>query len=429
MSLIINGVPWFDDQGHTVNAHGGCLVQEGKTYYLFGEYKTDDENRFDGFSCYSSQDLEHWTFRRFVLPRQDSGLMGPSRIGERVKVMRCPATGKYVMFMHSDNLSYTDPHICVAVSDAIDGAYTFLGPLTYGGEAIRRWDLGVYQDDDGSGYLLVHEGDVYLLSDDYLSIDRQVCASIAHGGEAPAATRIGDRYWMMFSGKTSWDANENYCLSAPSMAGPWAYQGLFAPDGSQTCNSQTLFVLPLHDAGRETRMFMGDRWSFPHQRSAASYVWLPLSAHGERLALDEYWNAWNPATAEQVDVERIAVDEIPVNFLDDRPGVSAEARFSIRKDGGRALLMGRADPSGGYARVSLRRGATGDDVVDPIWVTFYSKAPDEGCRYATPSLPEGEYSIVVESTGEASQWDDKTGQLFGGRGSNVKVEKLLVLER
>ena len=90
--------------------HGACIVKEGNKYYLFGEYHTDNSNAFTGFSCYSSSNLTDWKFEKIVLPLQADGFLGPDRIGERVKVMRCPATGEYVMFMHTDNLKYSDPH-------------------------------------------------------------------------------------------------------------------------------------------------------------------------------------------------------------------------------------------------------------------------------------------------------------------------------
>lgn len=37
--IIFNGVPWFDQNGNTVNAHGACIVREHDTYYLFGSTK------------------------------------------------------------------------------------------------------------------------------------------------------------------------------------------------------------------------------------------------------------------------------------------------------------------------------------------------------------------------------------------------------
>ena len=42
--IICNGIPWFDDQGKIVNAHGACIVEDAGRYYLFGEYRSDETN-------------------------------------------------------------------------------------------------------------------------------------------------------------------------------------------------------------------------------------------------------------------------------------------------------------------------------------------------------------------------------------------------
>lgn len=33
-NLVVNGIPWFDDKGNIVNAHGACIVEENGRYYL-----------------------------------------------------------------------------------------------------------------------------------------------------------------------------------------------------------------------------------------------------------------------------------------------------------------------------------------------------------------------------------------------------------
>jgi len=184
--LLVNGVPWFDDRGKIVNAHGACIVEEDGKYYLFGEYKTDSANRFIGFSCYSSPDLVNWKFGRLALPPQENGLLGPGRIGERVKVMRCPSTGEYVMYMHTNDLGYTDPKIAYATCRTINGEYEFKGAFFFNGAPIQRWDMGTFQDNDGCGYLLIHHGDIYRMSADYHSADKRVATNIAGSGESPA---------------------------------------------------------------------------------------------------------------------------------------------------------------------------------------------------------------------------------------------------
>ena len=132
--LIVNGIPWFDNNGNIVNAHGACIVEEGGKYYLFGEWKSDETNAFPGFSCYSSDDLVNWKFENVVLRVQKDGILGPNRVGERVKVMKCPSTGEYVMYMHADDLGYMDPYIGYATCSTINGEYKLQGPLLYEGK-------------------------------------------------------------------------------------------------------------------------------------------------------------------------------------------------------------------------------------------------------------------------------------------------------
>ena len=173
-NVIKNGVPWFDTDGNIVNAHGACIVEDGGKYWLFGEYKSDESNAFPGFGCYSSTDLVNWNFERVVLPVQPNGILGPERVGERVKVMRCPSTGEYIMLMHADDMKYKDPNIGIAVCDRIDGDYKFLGTIEYEGEPIKRWDMGTFQDEDGTGYLLIHHGPIYRLINDSRSIESKI---------------------------------------------------------------------------------------------------------------------------------------------------------------------------------------------------------------------------------------------------------------
>ena len=110
-NLIVNGIPWYDNNDNIVNAHGACIVEENGRYYLFGEWKSDKSNAFPGFACYSSNDLVNWKFENVVLKVQQDGILGPNRVGERVKVMKCPKTGEYIMLMHADDMSYKDPYI------------------------------------------------------------------------------------------------------------------------------------------------------------------------------------------------------------------------------------------------------------------------------------------------------------------------------
>ena len=413
--VIRNGVPWFDTDGNIVNAHGACIVEDGGRYWLFGEYKSDESNAFPGFGCYSSPDLVNWKFERVVLPVQPDGILGPERVGERVKVMRCPSTGEYVMLMHADDMKYKDPNIAIAVCDRIDGDYRLLGTIEYDGEPIKRWDMGTFQDEDGTGYLLIHHGPIYRLSPDYRSIEAKV-ADIKGMGESPAMFRKDDTYYLLTSHTTSWERNDNYYYTAPSPEGPWEHQGLFCPEGSLTYNSQCTFVFPLKKDGDVIPMYMGDRWSFPHQASAATYVWMPIQVDGTRLSIPEYWNAWNIDTIVESEQKGTAA---PCGWTSNTPGDKLTVPFK----GKRISVVGKSDNKSGYAWIRIKNSC--GDVMHSSLVDFYSKVEDEGTRFVSKTYPEGEYVLEVEVAGENPVWFNKRGDRFGSTDLFVNVAETI----
>lgn len=417
--LIVNGVPWYDDAGNIVNSHGSCIIEDGGRYWLFGEYKSDTTNAFPGFGCYSSDDLVHWTFEKVVLPVQEDGLLGPDRIGERVKVMKCPSTGDYVMLMHTDNLAYTDPCIGIARSASINGDYEFLGPLLFNDQPIRKWDMGTFQDDDGAGYLLIHHGLIYKLSDNYLEADELVLSSLEGSGESPAMFREGDNYYLLYSNLTSWERNDNYYYISSSLAGPWEYKGLFCPEGSLTYNSQCSYVFTVKRKGQSFPIYMGDRWSYPRQNSCATNVWLPICTDGESMSIPEYWQAWNPATWSEADLDGLGVFHA-ADWLSDLKGSTFIAHFH----GEKIAIKGITNSNGGYARLQIIDG-NGNAVIDTS-VDFYSLVQAEAYVYLSPDLPLDDYTLVIGPDGDSPVWFDKRGRRYGSNGSNVHLTGYLV---
>ena len=136
--------------------------------------------------------------------------------------------------------------------------------------------MGTFQDKDGSGYVLLHGGDIYKLNNDYKSIGEQVNKAFEKGFESPAIFKKDSLYYFLGSDLTGWERNDNYYFTSTSLKGPWKKHGFIAPKNTLTWNSQTTFVLPIQGTKETTFMFMGDRWSFPKQNSAATYIWQPL---------------------------------------------------------------------------------------------------------------------------------------------------------
>lgn len=428
--VIRNGMPWFDDHGNIVNAHGACIVEEKGRYYLFGEWKSDESNAFPGFSCYSSDDLVNWKFERVVLTVQPDGILGPNRVGERVKVMKCPSTGEFVMFMHADDMGYKDPYIGYATCKTINGEYQLQGPLLYQGKPVQRWDMGTFQDTDGKGYLLIHHGPIYRLSDNYRSIEMEV-AHVKGSGESPAMFKKDGIYYMLYSNLTSWEKNDNFYFTAPKIEGPWTKQGLFCPEGTLTYNSQSTFVFPLKRGNDTIPMFMGDRWSYPHQASAATYVWMPMQVNGTKLSIPEYWQCWDFNTLKPVDIlrkgKRVSMKNIKpaVGWTENRGCFVSNAKGSVLAvpfRGTHVAVVGKSDCHSGYARVSVLNAKK--DTVYSSLVDFYSKYSEKAIRIMTPEMEKGNYTLLVEVTGIKPVWTDKSKTIYGSDNTFVTIDDI-----
>jgi hypothetical protein len=437
---INSGTPWLDQNGNIVSAHGACIVKEKDTFYLFGEAHSDNRNAFAGFNCYTSKDLYNWNFERQALPVQESGKLGPNRVGERVKVMKCPKTEEFVMYMHADSLTYKDQFVGYAVSKNIEGPYVFKGPILWDGKPIRKWDMGTFQDQDGSGYILVHGGEIYKLSDDYKSVTEKVNENITTGFESPTMLKKDGLYYFIGSHLTSWEKNDNYYYTSNSIKGPWQFQSLIAPNETLTWNSQSTFVLPIQGSKETTYMFMGDRWSFPKQASSATYVWQPLTISGTSLKIPEYLESW------QIDLLS-GTASVPKNSYKILKNTSQEIRysgnwthtyngnrqmesksddkdalFSIHFKGEQIALKSFVGDKNGYAKVVLT--TDGNKIMSEAIIDLYSKNATETTVYRSPLLKKGNYILSVYNTGERPNWSDKKKTNYGSTGNFISVTKI-----
>lgn len=121
---------------------------------MIGEDKTNG-SAFQNVNCYSSTDLVSWKYVGALLSQTSSGDLGPNRVVERPKVIYNSSTKKYVLWMHIDDSSYGEAKVGVATGDTVCGKYSYLGswqPLGF-----QSRDIGLFQDDDGSAYLLTED--------------------------------------------------------------------------------------------------------------------------------------------------------------------------------------------------------------------------------------------------------------------------------
>jgi hypothetical protein len=278
---IANGIQFTDTSGNPVHAHGGGVLKVGNYYYWFGEHRNAD-NTFRYVDAYRSTDLKNWEFRNHVLTQASDPELATANI-ERPKVMYNAATGKFVMWMHKENgTDYNEARAAVAVSDTVDGNYTWRGSFRPLGQHMSR-DITVFVDTDGAGYMISAARDnydlhIYRLTADYTGVASLV-ADPWHGGhrEAPALFKRGGVYFMLTSGATGWNPNQQQYATATSIAGPWT--AMTNIGDSTAYGSQTAYVLPVQGTSGTSYLYMGDRWgnSFNGTVNDSRYVWLPLT--------------------------------------------------------------------------------------------------------------------------------------------------------
>jgi len=335
-SVIASGVTWNDTAGSPIEAHGGGLIKVGSTYYWVGEDHST-ANSFSGLNCYSSTDLVTWTFVNDVLPVQSSGLLTSAAVVQRPKILYNAATSTYVMWMHVDNSSYSLNYAGVATSPTVCGTYTFVGASQPLGNP--SFDMGVFEDTNGTAYLLTTDNNVGLRIEQMASNYQSVASVAAElpSMEAPAMVKIGSTYYIFCSHLSGWAANDNEYATATSTTGPWSALQDFAPSGTDTYTSQTTWIEAIAGTGGTTYMYMGDRWDsadLPTSLADSTYIWLPLTISGDTVTMPWY-DRWtlNVPTGTWAITDTSFETGRPVNIVNDATGYCLDVTGASSTEG------------------------------------------------------------------------------------------------
>ncbi|MEU2424881.1 RICIN domain-containing protein [Streptomyces sp. NPDC007851] len=297
------GAARTDQNGNALQLHGLGIIKVGSTWYGFGEDKTGEtssDTSFQDIPCYTSTDLSTWTYQGVALAKQTSGDLGPNRVVERPKVIYNASTSTYVMYMHIDSTDYSEAKVGVATSSTPCGSYTYRGSFRPLGNLSR--DLGLFQDTDGTAYLLSEDRNNGLridkLSADYLSADTSVAVLGGSGSnsvEAPAMIKKDGTYYVFGSHLTGWSLNDNIYATATSLSGPWSAFRNFAAPGTHTYGSQTANVITVQGSSGTTYIYAGDRWDTSNL-GASKLIWLPMTIRGTTVNVGQY-PTWSLDTA------------------------------------------------------------------------------------------------------------------------------------
>jgi hypothetical protein len=286
-AIIRPGDPWADNRGQHIQAHGGGILKLGDTYYWFGEDRAKDNDPAKRYvACYSSTDLTRWTFRHKVVQASDPAGLGEGWVLERPKVFYNGKTKKFVLYAHFDSANYRFARVGIFTCDTVDGDYVYLKNFRPLDQESR--DIGQFIDDDGSAYLIFEARPtkgffIAKLSDDYLSVEKEVCF-IHSKLEGGALVKYEGLYYIIGSWMTGWNPNNNQYATAKSLAGPWSAFKDIAPPETKTYGSQSTMMVKVTGTRRTTVIFMADLWK-PKSQWDSRYLWMPLEIGGGKLWL------------------------------------------------------------------------------------------------------------------------------------------------
>jgi len=288
-NVIEPGAVWLDNRFKPIQAHGGSIIRLRNTYFCFGEDRSQNLDPVKRFvACYSSTDLVNWTFRNRVLALSDPENLGTGWVLERPKVFYNAQTRKFIMYIHLDDSKYRFAHVGVAVSDRVDGNYTYVKSFRPLGQESR--DIGQFVDDDGSAYLIFESrptGGLFIakLTENYMSVGKAT-SFIKEPLEAVNLVKYKSFYYLVGSHLSGWSPNPNVYTVARSLSGPWREMRNIAPPATNTYDSQSTMLLKIAGLRTTSVIYLGDRWT-PKALWDSRYVWMPLKIDDGDLVLPE----------------------------------------------------------------------------------------------------------------------------------------------
>ena len=295
------GEIWPDNNGVHINAHGGGILQQGDTYYWFGEHKTEGKAgnvAQVGVHCYSSKDLYNWKDEGIALSVSDAvsdKVTGPYTLLYAAR----PNAGfwpKNVLEIHKQGVPEVSKRgFGGGGLPAHPDTLNLLGRDFEGGQMAR--DMNLFVDDDGKAYHIYASEENSTLQISELTDDYTACSGnyarffVGRFMEAPAMFKKDGKYYLIMSGCTGWAPNPGRSAVAESIWGPWKELAnpFFGTDSTTSFHSQSTYVLPV--PGKPDQfIYMGDRWT-PDNAIDGRYIWLPLRFEGEQPVI-EWRDEW-----------------------------------------------------------------------------------------------------------------------------------------
>ncbi len=346
------GKVWYDNNGTSINAHGGGILYHNNTYFWYGEHKIEGEignTAQVGVHLYTSKNLYQWEDKGIVLKVNETDPTSDIYKGcilERPKVIYNKKTKNFVMWFHLEplNRGYEAARSGVAFSETPYGPFKYIKSVRpnagvwpinvkdfhkkkvsddvkkiYGGgpEHLPKHvdslnllgrdfeigqmarDMTLFVDDDDKAYHIYSSEDnstlhISQLSEDYLSHSGKYKRFFpSKFNEAPTMMKTSSgKYFIISSGCTGWNPNAARSAMADNIFGPWEelYNPCVSTDSLTTYNSQSTFILPVQGV-KDAFILIADRWN-PKNPIDGKYIWLPIKITDKKVEISwrEKWD-------------------------------------------------------------------------------------------------------------------------------------------
>jgi len=317
-SNIKNDTFWNTKDGQPIYSQGGGIfrftdaVTGVKKYYWYGVhykeaelYRNDPSTAlhsctFESVTCYSSDDLVHWTNEGDVLTKEEADKSGKTWIG-RLGVAYLKEIKQYVLMVQHGK------QVLLALSDSPTGRFTWHRKINMESRigTSNTGDQTVFTDEDtGTSYLVYSYGKgrnkIYVseigIKED--QVDLLDCTQIFKGEsrEGNCMFKYNNKFYMYASNIYGWDASHAYYLVANDIRGPYLPTDEMLVTKGATEDyahvTQTGFFINVKGSEQETVVFCGDRWADFAGNGLGYNQWCPLSFEGS----DPHFNSlhsWN----------------------------------------------------------------------------------------------------------------------------------------
>lgn len=420
-SALRLGMNWYDEDGNHINAHGGCVLYENGTYYWFGENYRPSPVRSNGIVCYTSKDLYNWKYECMAYKCPEAALrndyqdMNYGRTLERPKVMYCPNTGKYVMWVHWENGSgYAASRVAILYSDKIEGPYTFLKTMRPRGDeqpSGSRDQTLMFDSDYNAGY---HFGSAEenmtmhgtLLTNDFLDLSNTwERMFVQKQYEAPAIFKYHKRFVAITSGCTGWDPNPAHSSYSQMPLSGWNDMGNPCVDRdyntSYHSQSNYIFKVPkLYDA----YIFMGDRWKGGDYFSDANvgeswHIWLPIDMR-TGYPIIHFYSEWDLSIFDKINRYRRCADfEVGKTYLllsknANKILSNKDGKMMLTEDDDNINLSMRISSIGNYYILTTEEGDALSTSNDGITLTDSTGSENQLWKIVSSNTHDGYYYFL-----------------------------------